>query len=261
MSTHKIALMTACLCAAAAQSLPAQLDTAHSRHSDLSVALGVAHTERLDATASPIRFGGQGVDFGAHYRRARGATLLLASLDGGTRDLVPHASTNGTAGEQLTSGVLHVAALRRLGAQAAGSGFAVGVDASASIDVTAHRYADANKSVSNFLIGALSLGPAVWWNHHLAGGGAHLELSAPLIALVDHPYSDTRIESRVNVRPVTARDFRGFTGAVVYTPAERRRIGVEYAYRFRVFGYSDIQPVHSASQALSVGIVTRFGSR
>ncbi|MEP6495119.1 MAG: hypothetical protein ABJF01_20700 [bacterium] len=257
MSSLQCVLLFAFASVVAARIAPAQVDTAHSVRSELSLAVGVAHTDRLDATASPIRFGGQGVDLAAHYRRARGAMVVTASIDGGTRNLAPRASS-GSAGEQLTSGSAHVAALHRLGGTP--TGFAIGVDANASIDVTAHRYADANASISDFLIGTFSLGPALWWDHRIAGGIAHAEVSAPLVGLVDHPYSDIRV-ARISVRPVTAQNLHGFTGAIIYAPAAHRRVGIEYAYRFRVFGYSDVQPVRSASHALSVGVVTRFGAR
>jgi hypothetical protein len=265
MSLFKTVPMTACLCIAAAHIAAAQSDTARALRSELGVAIGVAHTERLDATASPLRFGGQGVDVVAHYRRTRGALSIIATLDGGTRDLAPHAPHEGT-GERVTSGDLHVGVLRRLGDQANGStprpGISIGVDLAASVDVTAHHYADPNASISNFLIGAMTLGPAASWERPVAGGTAFAQVTAPIVGFVDHPYSDTRAtEPRVNARLVTVQKFRGLTGAIVYAPAAQRRVGVEYAYRFRFLGYADLQPVHSASQALSVGIVTRFGPR
>jgi hypothetical protein len=258
----KTAPVTACLCVVAAQFAAAQVDPARFLRSEFGVAVGIAHTERLDATASPVRFGGQGFDVVTHYRRARGTVLIAASIDFGMRDLVPQAPSEGT-GERLTSGDVHVSALRLLGDHAAAasrSGIAVGIDMAATIDVTAHHYADPNASISDFLIGALTLGPAVSWERHVAGGTALVHLTAPIVGFVDHPYSDTRAaEARVNARFVTVREFRGLAGAIVYAPSVRRRVGIEYAYRFRLLGYADLQPVHSASQALSVGVVTRFG--
>lgn len=255
--------MTACLCVVAAQLAAAQVDTARSLRTELAVAVGFAHTDRLDATASPVRFGGQGYDVVAHYRRTRGNLVVASSIDFGTRDLVPPARSDGPD-ERLTSGNVHVSVLRQLGDRASGassrSGIAVGVNVAATIDVTAHHYADPNASVSDFLIGAVTLGPAVSWERRVAGGTALVHVTAPLVGFVDHPYSDTRAaEARVNARFVTVREFRGLAGAIVYTPAVRRRVGIEYAYRFRLLGYADLQPIHSASQALSVGVVTRFG--
>ena len=255
--------MTACLCVVAAQLATAQVDSARSLRTEFAVAVGIAHTERLDATASPVRFGGQGFDAVAHYRRTRGTLLLTASIDVGTRDLVPQARSEGT-GERLTSGDVHVSVLRQLGDRASRSssrsGIAVGVDVAATIDVSAHHYADPNASISDFLIGAVTVGPAVSWERRVAGGTALVHVTAPVVGFVDHPYSDTRAaEARVTARFVTVREFRGLAGAIIYAPSVRRRVGIEYAYRFRLLGYADLQPVHSASQALSVGVVTRFG--
>ena len=185
--------------------------------------------------------------------------MVTAFANGGMRDLIPQVRNDRT-GERLTSGDVHVGVLRLLGDRTSRSGLAVGVDFAGSVDVTAHHYADPNSSVSDFLIGTATLGPAVSWERRLAGGTALVQMAAPIVGFVDHPYSDTRAaERRVDGRFVTAQDFRGLTGAIIYSPAVTRRIGIEYAYRFRLLGYSDLQPVHSASQALSVGIVTRFG--
>ena len=48
--------------------------------------------------------------------------------------------------------------------------------------------------------------------------------------------------------------------AISYLPPNRDRVGLTYTYRFSVMRYSDLQPVRSASQSLSVGAVVRFGA-
>jgi hypothetical protein len=81
-----------------------------------------------------------------------------------------------------------------------------------------------------------------------------------VIALADHPYSDTRSsDSPTTLRFAGFPSLRGLNGALTYAPAEHRRVGVVYAYRFAVRDYADVQPLRTASQSLAIGIVTRFG--
>ncbi len=83
----------------------------------------------------------------------------------------------------------------------------------------------------------------------------------PVIALVDHPYTAlTDRRAGVDFRFATLDGFRGLNGSLAYATDERRRVGLIYAYRFEFLRYDDVQAVRTASQAFSIGLVTRFGA-
>src|SRR6185503_1512400 len=67
--------------------------------------------------------------------------------------------------------------------------FAAGIELRANVAATSHTYGDPNRSVAEYRMGFASLGPSALWRLHLGRDAATLQLSSPLVALVDHPYS------------------------------------------------------------------------
>ncbi len=256
MKSLKIASTMACICATA-QIAFAQVDPAPSR-SEIAVAVGVAQTNQFDATASPLQFGGHGLDFRSRYARTAGRWAFTAGFDGGLRSLTPDRSLT-LGDERITQGEFRLDLQRALGASRTPA-FSVGLALSTDVGVTAHHYDDPGQSVSNFVMGAITLGPSVGWRHAIGGGLARVNLSVPLVGIVDHPYTDVRAAtSNFDMHVVNASTLRGLSADLSYSPAALRRFGIEYGYRLRLLNYADVQPLRSMSQSLTIGVVRRFG--
>jgi hypothetical protein len=168
------------------------------------------------------------------------------------------------AAETADDGELRIGFQRGLGAGAIApqtASFSVGVDVATTVAVTTHHYDDPTNNVSDFYIGAVTLGPSATFRHAIGGGIAAFRLSVPAVGLVDHPYSDARTaDARVDARFATANVLRGIETSVSYAPAATARFGIEYAYRLHMLDYADVQPLRSVSQSLSIGVVRRFGA-
>jgi hypothetical protein len=247
--------MTTCLCIAAHGNLRGQTDSVHSGR-DLSVFVGASEGERLDVTASPSRFGGHGVTGGGEYSSALTDHVALAlSFDGDVRSFTTGAASS-LATERLSGGDVRGVLTRSL----AHSAFAFGISMTTSVAITMHQYADPTARAEDFLFGYSMLGPAATWGTPIAGGSALLQVTSPVAGLVDHPYSDSHGSySLSGTRFATASTFRGVDGSATYTPDERRHVGFFYTYHFSLLRYADVQPLSSASQSLSIGVITRLG--
>jgi hypothetical protein len=250
----------ACLYLAAAQVAVAQQDTSRPARTELAVAAGFARADQFDATASPLRFDGQGFDLSAHYDRTSARYAFTASFNAGRRDL-SSATAVADIGESVTGGEFRVA-LRRLVRQSPdGNGLSVGADVTTMLDVTAHQYDDPAHSLLHFVLGSVTAGPAAAWSQSIAGGTGVIRFGVPLVGLVDHPYSRTRNASApFEARFATVSSMHGATADISYSPASNRRFGIEYAYHLSTFSYADVQPIRSMSQTFSIGAVMRFGS-
>ncbi len=259
MKPSTTASLTTGLLLAAFHAASAQIDTSRSPRHDFAISAGIARTDQLDATASPLAFGGQGSELLARYARRSDRTLFSIAAGGGMRGLSSTRTAVG-AGERLTAGDIAIG-LERVVARTPGvSSFSLGAELSGAVNWTAHRYQDPTQAVSNFIIGTVTLGPAATMQRAFGGGVARIGVSVPLVGVVDHPYSDSRgSNAAIQPRFATASSLRGGTLTLAYAPAATRRIGLEYAYRIRVLDYADLQPMRTASQSLLVGIVTRFG--
>jgi hypothetical protein len=261
MKSLAIGPLTACLCLAAFQVALAQQDPTRPVRSEFAVALGLAHADQFDATASPLRFDGQGLDVSAHYERTSAHYAFSVSLNGDRRDL-SSATTVADIAERVTGGDFRLG-LRRLVTQSAdGTGLSIGADVTANVGVTEHQYDDPAHSILNFVIGSVTVGPAIAWTQAIAGGTGRVRLSVPLAGFVDHPYSRTRNDTApFDPRFVNVSSMRGTSADISYSPASNRRFGIEYAYRLDTFAYSDVQPLRSLSQTVSIGAVMRFGGK
>ena len=203
---------------------------------------------------------GTGYQITTRYGRTAGRTLLSITFDHGRRRLTPGPVSS--AVESLTEDELRLSFRRAAFTRQPATGLALGVDATTSMGTTLHHYADPTQSVSDFAIGALTLGPSASWGQRVARGSLSTQFSIPLIGLVNHPYSDSRnVSSRVNPRFATFARLRGAAAGISYATDLSNKIGFEYAYRLRVLRYADVQPMRTLSQMFSVGLVTRLGAR
>lgn len=233
--------------------------TCAAQQPTLNLSAGLAQSDRVDQTASPVQFGGRGADFSATYERARGALCFSTTGRGGVKTLNP---TNGIASkERLIDAELGVAALRTVGASANGKrAFALGAEMRGQLAVTSHYYTDPELSTSQFRFGVLSLGPAARWRESIRGGTAVVQLSSPLFSVVEHPYAaitDGRSGPRLDFTSVNA--LRGLQGSVSYEWAATRRMSILTRYQAGWMRYDDIRPVRSLTQSFSVGITTPLG--
>ena len=230
--------------------------TAMSAAQTFSASVGVLESARIDETASPVRYAGHGADFSLGWSRFFARYSLGARLEGGTRSLAPLGGVE-SASERLSEGSLSVSLLRTLAGSHPTGEFSAGARLDALASIVEHRYPTAELLTSDYLFAAATLGPAAAWDRDLAGGRLNATLGIPLVALVDHPFTDIRGESApLAFRAVSVASYRGVNGGVSFTSSLTRTMGIVYAYRIGVVHYDDAQPVREVRQSISVGIVT-----
>jgi hypothetical protein len=252
--------LAVCLCVAAFGSVAAQPSRPSSPRNDLAILGGLSRSSRLDATASPLPFAGIDRDIGVKYGRSFAGDAMVFSLASSFHEgrFTPE-NASSLAVEQLTDGEVVGSVLRQI-AEPRGSRFALGAAATASVSLTRHQYADPTARISDFIIAASTLGPAASWTAPLGGGALEIDLTSPLVGLVDHPYSDTRSGSTLTrIRLVGPATFQRVSGTITYTSPERHGMGLIYVYRCDRLSYADVQPFYAMSHSLSVGITKRLG--
>ena len=245
-----------CLSIFAASRIDAQATACNPTSATL--AAGIGQSDRVDMTASPMQFGGRGLDLSGSFEHSHGAFCILATGRGGAKTL--RAETSSTASERLMDGDASVAVLRSFdGGESSPRVFAVGTEVRGSLAVTRHAYADFGRTVSSFRLGLVSLGPVLRWRERIGSGFATAQLSSPVIAAVDHPYS-TVITGGIspNVRIVSLNALRGADVRIAYEPFGYRSMALRAMYNASVLRYDDASPVRSLTQSLNLGIVKRL---
>jgi hypothetical protein len=250
-----IAVMS--LFAAAAPQLRAQSPACPSS-TTATIAAGIGQSDRVDMTASPVQFGGRGLDVNGSLERSFGSLCVVASGRGGRKTLSP--ATGLSSLERLTDGEMSITALRAFRAEpSAPRALAFGAELHGELALTDHSYTDPERTVSTFRVGVLSLGPAVRWRQPLLGGTAVMQLASPVISVVDHPYTAGRSDLRLQTASLGS--LRGLQGLVSYELPPVRGLSLRATYRASGLWYDDVRPVRSLSQTLSIGIATHLGSR
>jgi hypothetical protein len=170
------------------------------------------------------------------------------------------ASRGSAAKERLIDADVGVAVLRRLsGSTESRHWFAAGVELRGSIAATSHAYADPQATVSQFRIGVASLGPAALWRVRLGSNAATVQVSSPLVAVVDHPYSAVWSKNAApQLKGATIAQLRGLDGAISYSFAPDRRVSTLATYRVSALRYDDFRPVRALTQSFSVGLRVRL---
>ena len=223
-----------------------------------TLAAGIGQSDRVDMTASPIQFGGRGLDINGSFERSFGSLCVVASGRGGRKTLTP--TTGSSSLERLTDGEMSITALRAFRTEAsAPRALAFGAELHGEVAVTNHAYSDPEGTVSTYRLGLLSLGPAVRWRQPLLGGTAVVQLASPVLSLVDHPY--TAGTSDLRVQAASLGSLRGLQGLVSYELPPVHGLSLRATYRASGLWFDDVRPVRSLSQTLSIGIATRLGSR
>jgi hypothetical protein len=223
-----------------------------------TLAAGIGQSDRVDMTASPIQFGGRGLDINGSFERSFGSLCVVASGRGGRKTLTPRTASSSL--ERLTDGELSITALRAFRAEpSAPRALAFGAELHSELAVTSHAYADPEGTVSTYRLGLVSLGPAVRWRQPLLGGTAVVQLASPVLSLVDHPY--TAGTSALRVQAASLGSLRGLQGLVSYELPPVHGLSLRATYRASGLWFDDVRPVRSLSQTLSIGIATSLGSR
>ena len=223
-----------------------------------TLAAGIGQSDRVDMTASPIQFGGRGLDINGSFERSFGSLCVVASGRGGRKTLTP--TTASSSLERLTDGEMSITALRAFRAEpSAPRALAFGAELHSELAVTDHAYADPERTVSTYRLGLLSLGPAVRWRQPFLGGTAVVQLASPVLSLVDHPY--TPGTGALRVQAASLGSLRGLQGLVSYELPPVHGLSLRASYRASGLWFDDVRPVRSLSQTLSIGIATSLGSR
>jgi len=239
----------------AAQSAPA----ASSAAAELRVSAGRRWSGQVDESISSRHFIGSGFGAAAELRWIVRGTLFDASLTGGSAAIDPTSGANGSR-ERVSSGDLRLAAMRRLGGDASSSdGFAVGVGLRAMTSFTSHDIAAPQPISSQYLLGALSLGPRIAWRRQMVGGRIDATLGTDLVSLVDRPFG--RIDGG---RPPFALSvaslsrLRTGNAALSYSTGTNRRVGLVTTYTLDLLDYRDVQRVRTVAQSLAIGARLRL---
>jgi hypothetical protein len=224
-----------------------------------TLAAGIGQSDRVDMTASPTQFGGRGLDLSGSVEQSRGAFCVVAGGRGGAKTL--RAVTSSSAHEHFIDGDTHVAVLRAFGGgESSKRAFAFGAEVRGTLAVTSHAYADLGRTVSEFRLATLSLGPVFRWRERIGSGFAVAQLSSPAFAVVDHPYADvSSARGSPTLRLASVNALRGADLRIAYEPVAYRSMSLRAAYDASVLRYDDVHPVRALTQSLNLGIVKRIG--
>jgi hypothetical protein len=246
----------------ASNSLCAQTRGDSTRQS-LTVSLGLLQENRRDDADSPLAYKGIGPNALVGYDWSRGARHWHLELGAGGANLSPVMSVQADIPPQETFNLFSLAGgmdWRLRGGSARIGTFALGFEVAATVTLVRHLYPGQALSQQNFDLGVITAAPIIRWKRRLFSGELAASLAVPLLAGVDHPYSDVRFASQfseVHFAPLSR--FRQANGAVSYAIAATRRIDVVATYHLDAMQLDETQRVHRVSQSLSVGLMTRLG--
>jgi hypothetical protein len=229
--------------------------------SELTIDAGLSQRRQRDVTASPLVFDGSGFNAAARLTRPIGESLILSGeIAGGLSRLGSDATA---AHERIIDGDASLSIDRRVLGDAATARGSLALGASLAADVSSnlHQYATAASPSAAYLMMSATIGPAAAWRAHVGPGRALVMLRAPLVGLVDHPYSEDKAGyTPVSFQTATPNALRRLDGVVQYTPDRFRRSGFTLDYRFSLLRYDDVQPLRAATQGLSLGLATWLGT-
>jgi hypothetical protein len=225
----------------------------------LYAAAGVAQHDQVDATIAPEQFEGRGGDytFGLDFSADR--FCLLTTARGGAHSLT--AVRNSLGREDLIDGGGSIALLRAISSPRALTFFA-GAELRADVSDTRYAYSNPQQTESEFRLGVATLGPAVMTRLVLGHSAATMQLSSPLAALVDHPYTALWSgNSGPAVRAVSLNALRGVNATLAYTFNVTRSIGFRASYSAALLRYDDSRSVRTLTQSLAAGARVAIGRR
>jgi hypothetical protein len=229
----------------------------------LTFSLGALQENRRDDADSPLAYTGKGPVALIGYDWNRGARHWHLELGSGGANLTPVTAVQADTPPQETFNLFSLAGgmdWRLRGGSARTGTFALGFELATTVTLVRHLYPGQELSQQNFDFGEITAAPIIRWKRRLFSGELGASVAVPLLAWVDHPYSDVRFASQfseIHFAPLSR--FRQATGAISYTIAATRRTHVVAAYHLDVMQLDETERVHRVSQSLTVGLVTRLG--
>lgn len=255
MPFRSLTPMMACICLALAQTARAQTTTR-----ELSAMTALSHADRLDATASPVPYGGFGVG-GALGFRSESPNWLISLTAGGTNAHYTAQQSSVTAREHATNGRFSLEMMRtaRLWSKSA---LAFGLAIDGRGEVLSHDYADPNHTSSDYVSAFATAGVAADWRQAIAGGKANLSLAVPVVGVVHQPYGDSRMEhASATLAAASIANLHGADFSARYETSSASKVGMVAEYRFGGFEYTGGWRMRSVTNTTSLGLVIRFGER
>ncbi|MGH7619621.1 MAG: hypothetical protein ACREPM_20600 [Gemmatimonadaceae bacterium] len=250
--------MVACLCLLALRAGIAQTPSIPFSQS-LAATSGVTFAQHLDASASPIPFTGTGVDGRLRYEHIGTRWDATIAADAARRIYASSADAGTSVRERSFDGSLTATLLRDFLVDSR-SAFGAGVSLDLQGGLLTHHYADPAATTTDFVSAYALVGPAVRYRRRVFGGIANVHFGVPLFGVAHHPYTDVRIdEASPSLHLVSPSTLRGYDTGIGFESSLTRRVGLIAELRSRALNYADTQRAHSASTALSAGIIMRFG--
>jgi hypothetical protein len=230
----------------------------------LTISLGVVQENRRDYADSPLAYAGYGPSARVAYDWGHAARSGFVSFTAGGAPLTPSRSVQEP--DIPLKEAFSVYALEAgmdwplRGNAARRDQFALGVEFGATFTLARHFYAGQVLGQEDFDLGVITLAPTARWTRRIGTGEFGASLALPLLAWVDHPYSDVRFaQDFADIHFAPLSQFRQANGELSYSFRPGSRFGVAAIYRFDVVELEDLQPVRRVSQSISIGVVRRFG--
>ena len=227
---------------------------------ELTLAVGLAHSQRVDEVISPLIYDGSGGDALLRYRRPILGADVATLFRGGWRNLSTDATAN--TRELSMDGELRFDIMQKGLAEHSIFRPVFGLGTQLSSTVTDHHYSSAIGGDKAFVYGMAAVGPVARWDATLQGGRIGVQLGAPLTGVVVHPYSAIRA-GRPLFEPhaFTPATLRSPDVAVSYAAAARGGFSWFSEYRANATRYDSVLPVRGFAQTLYVGLIRRAANR
>lgn len=237
--------------------------TAHSARAqagvsprELTLAVGMAQSQRVDEVISPSIYDGSGVDALVRYRRPLFGADIVSSFRGGWRHLSTDATTK--THELAMDGELRFDVMQTERAEHSVFRPVFGLGTQLTSTVTDHHYSNSIGGEKAFVFGVAAIGPIARWDAALRGGRVGFQLGAPLTGIVVHPYSAIRAgRSMFEPHAFTPATLRSPDVSLSYATAPRDGLAWFGEYRANATRYDSVLGVRGFSQMLYVGFVRR----
>jgi len=233
-----------------------------STRTRVDASIGFAGIQHRDATASPVSYAGFGGSLSLDVDRV--GPMRRASLN--MRVAVPRLSSSVTeAGyprEEVSQGDLAVSLGWRVRRNATRARLYLGPRLSFTNTYWRHIFPPNVGDEMGYLFANIALAPEVSGFSPVRQGTLEFRAAVPLVALVEHPYTDVRVipPEGLQLRWATVTSFQQANLAVAYRRSFTRRVGWVARYRARVTRYVGAQPYRAAENALDLGAVLGAGS-
>lgn len=221
------------------------------------VGAGVLQYDHVDESASPAQFEGRGSNVLIGIDGVARRVCAFARVRAGIQSLAARSGSYGR--EHVTDIDADVALMRPVGRYSA-TVLSLGLQASGAFSLTTHSYIDAASSASRYRLTTVSLGPVFRMGMVHATDEVSAQVGAPVVALVDHPYTALWSGSGApRMRFASVGQYHGVNGDVAYL-RRFNRLAIRMNYRAALTRIDEVASVRSLSQALTVGFAIPLGA-